>query len=299
MSDVVRKSADENAKKSPDESPKKKGGLGQRLITAAVAVPILLWILLAGPAWAWFAVVVAAVGVGLYEFFDMTVGREDSAVMAMGTALGMLFVFVLYFAVTPFFVVAAMAVVLMAMFLTVLFSYSALERAAGLLTASVTGIVYVALLTGFLTLMRRDPGELGRYWIILILAIAWGSDTGAYFAGRFLGRHRLSPVVSPKKTWEGAFGGVVAATVAAFLVVVLTPLELSPLAVVLIAIPGAVLGQIGDLCESLLKRACKVKDSGRIIYGHGGILDRIDAVIFVGTYVYLFYAFAQVGYPEI
>jgi phosphatidate cytidylyltransferase len=125
--------------------------------------------------------------------------------------------------------------------------------------------------------------------VVLIFLIAWVGDTGAYFAGRFLGNRKLYPAVSPKKTWAGAIGGLVGSVIAAAVLKVLRlDAVLTWVDVFLLAVPAAMLGQLGDLAESLLKRSVGVKDSGSLLPGHGGILDRIDAVLFIAPYTYLY-----------
>ena len=264
------------------------------MLTAIVAVPLLIWVLFWASPEAWFVVVLAAAAVGLVEYFGMTAGEEDVVVGAMGTAVGtLLLLAIYYFTDRPLVVLCALIATSLALLLTVLFSFSKIERAGYLVGVALAGMIYVPVLMSTLALLRREPGTMGGYWILLILAITWSGDTGAYFAGRFLGKHKLSRVVSPKKTWEGAVGGVVASTIAAFVVVFLSPLHIPVLWILALAIPAALLGQMGDLCESLLKRSGGVKDSGRIIYGHGGILDRVDALLFAGPYAYFFYEFTS------
>jgi phosphatidate cytidylyltransferase len=162
---------------------------------------------------------------------------------------------------------------------------------------SLTGIVYVGLLFHFVALIKRDFGPAGGDVIVLVLMVAWVGDTGAYFAGRYLGKRKLYAAVSPKKTWAGAIGGVAASALAAAVTKVgLSAIHQAPslmheltwLDVFLLAVPGAILGQIGDLFESLLKRATGIKDSSSLLPGHGGILDRVDAVLFLAPYVYLY-----------
>ncbi len=121
-------------------------------------------------------------------------------------------------------------------------------------------------------------------WLLLPMFVIWAGDTGAYFAGRAFGRHKLAPRLSPKKTWEGAVGGACASVLGGWAAASLFFDGIPFWQVVVIALPAAVLGQVGDLSESLIKRSTGVKDSGRIIYGHGGVLDRVDGLIFAAPY---------------
>jgi phosphatidate cytidylyltransferase len=158
------------------------------------------------------------------------------------------------------------------------------------------GILYAGVLIVPLALFKMDGGPKGGgLWIYVCLTSAWVSDTFAYFAGRFLSRFwgaKLWEAISPKKTVIGACGGVVgslvALAVAKLWYLPLAGVTLSWVDVLAIAIPANVLGQLGDLVESLIKRSVGVKDSGVLLPGHGGMLDRIDALILVVPYVYAY-----------
>ena len=150
---------------------------------------------------------------------------------------------------------------------------------------AVLGPVYAGLMLSALVRLRQLDD--GFWWVILALVVTWANDTGAYFAGRAFGRRKLFERVSPSKTWEGAIGGA-AASVAGALLVAFVWLHALPLwAASLIALGASVLGPLGDLSESMLKRAYGAKDSGRTLPGHGGMLDRIDALLFNAPLVLL------------
>lgn len=147
------------------------------------------------------------------------------------------------------------------------------------------GLIYVPVLFSYVIQVRRL--DHGLAWLFLTLAVTWAGDTGAYFAGRAFGRHKLFERVSPKKTWEGFFGGLVFAIAFAC---AFKALWLTELSWVQAAVLGAVLdgiGVLGDLVESMFKRAFGVKDSGWIMPGHGGILDRIDSLLFTGPVAWI------------
>jgi phosphatidate cytidylyltransferase len=147
------------------------------------------------------------------------------------------------------------------------------------------GVFYVGGLLAALPLLHA---RMGSAWVALVIAVTFGNDTGAYFTGRALGRHKLAPAISPGKTVEGAVGGLAASFGVALAARALFMPVLSLRDCVMIGVPAAIVGPAGDLVESLLKRAAGAKDSGRLLPGHGGILDRIDALLFVGAYVCLY-----------
>ena len=141
---------------------------------------------------------------------------------------------------------------------------------------------YAGLLPGSVVALRETAGW---EWVVLLFIVTWANDTFAYFTGRFLGKRPLAPRISPKKTWEGFWGGATGSLLGALVVKWLFLPKLGVGAALLVGAGGAVLGPLGDLCESALKRAAGVKDSSRLLPGHGGLLDRIDAVLFVAPWV--------------
>lgn len=140
------------------------------------------------------------------------------------------------------------------------------------------GIAYIAIPLSYLISLRRI--ENGEWWILLLLIIIWANDTFAFFTGKTIGKSKLAPEISPKKTIEGVIGGLLGGAVAALLYNYFLSMGISALETVILSVIIGVIGVIGDLAESLLKRAAGVKDSGTLIPGHGGVLDRIDSLIF-------------------
>lgn len=136
---------------------------------------------------------------------------------------------------------------------------------------------------GLTSFLRFDAGAV---WIFLVFAVTIVGDTGAYVVGKRFGRHRMTPYVSPNKSWEGAIGGMIAASIAGTLAVAILGLPVSLGVGFLLGIVGSLAGQFGDLAESLIKRQIGVKDSGNLIPGHGGLLDRIDSLLFTAPVVY-------------
>jgi len=248
----------------------------QRVLTALVLVPLALALLWVG-GWG-FGLLVAAVAVGSqFEVYALLRKAGARPLTGLGLVLGAL--------------AALRALVPFAEPLLVLGSVAAVvamlqgRREAPLLDAAGTflGVVYPALLLGYGLVLREAEGvrlgALGGFWLTATVLVAgWGADTFAYGAGRAFGRHPLAPRVSPKKTWEGFAGGLLGAlvVVAAFKLLALD--ALSWLDVAALAACAGVGGPLGDLAESLFKRSVDVKDSGRLLPGHGGILDRLDAM---------------------
>jgi phosphatidate cytidylyltransferase len=261
--------------------------LTTRLITAAVASPLLLILMFWGPPWGWFLLILAATAMAALELFGMTHPLDRTA-RALGVVMSCACAAVIYaFGEDARALVTLIVLCPIVGFLSTLWRLGQLNTAALRLMTSAAGPLYVGLL-GFLALLRNMPGDEGPAYILMTLMFAWMPDSGAYFAGRAFGKTKLYEAVSPKKTREGFIGGLlggaVAAALAHFWYLPTIPLEHAlPLAVLC-----ACVGQLGDLVESLLKRSTEIKDSGNILPGHGGLLDRIDGLLFVAPIVYLY-----------
>lgn len=160
------------------------------------------------------------------------------------------------------------------------------------------GVVYVGIMFSFVYLIREQRGEYGKYIVWLIFIASWGTDTFAYIVGMLVGKHKFLPLLSPKKTIEGAIGGICGAALLGILYVNLvigkfaSNIDLSYYRVIVACILGAFISMIGDLTASAIKRDYGVKDYGDIIPGHGGILDRFDSVIFTAPcFFFVFYIY--------
>jgi phosphatidate cytidylyltransferase len=145
--------------------------------------------------------------------------------------------------------------------------------------------VYIPVFLSFLVLIRLD--ESGAQWIFLILCIVAAGDTGAFYTGTYLGRHKLCPWVSPKKTIEGSIGGLAANVIVALVFKAMLLPSLAVLPCVVLSLVIGIAGQIGDLFASEFKREAGIKDSGTLLPGHGGFLDRLDALLFASPLAYL------------
>ena len=257
-----------------------------RLLTAAVVVPLILLLLYRGPAWGLYLLILPASLIGTYELLSMT-HPGDRVSQGIGLLLAACASAAVYFGTDARYPLTVLAIA------PIVGPLVTLARLGNIKTAGLRAVtmsiapLFVAVPLVWLAVVRRDVPD-GPSYVVMTLMFAWFSDTGGYFAGRFLGKHKLYEAVSPKKTVEGAIGGlggsVFGACLAHFWYLPRIPL----LHALLLAIVAGALGQAGDLGESLLKRSMGVKDSGAIVPGHGGILDRIDALLLTSTAVYLY-----------
>lgn len=267
-----------------------------RILTALVGVPLVVAVTFAG-GWPFVLLVLAASLVAQHEFYGLLEAGGQRPLRVFGLGLGALLVLrVIVPEAWPLALVAVLGLLAAVPFLRDEASTPAS------LAGTVFGAVYPSALLAFLADLRlaRGPevGDVEAFWLALAtLLLIWATDTFAYFVGRAFGRHPLAPKVSPKKTWEGAVGGVLGALGVA---VVLKYTALAFLAwphVLVLAFCCGVVSQLGDLAESRLKRAVGVKDSGTLLPGHGGLLDRFDAMILAApcVYLYLYYVAGVIG----
>jgi phosphatidate cytidylyltransferase len=273
----------------------KIGNLALRFITVAPLVPLLILAIMWQRPEAWWGVTFFASAVGLYEFFSIT--HTDKVERWFGIVLGLGLAAMCYW--LPWGIPVSMVVAVIVPALFYLFRFGELQTAISRAGITTFGIIYAGLLIVFVALQKLylhqfnphtgGADMIGQYFVLLTLGIGWFGDTGAYFAGRFLGKTKLYPAISPGKTRAGAIGGLAGSFLAAVICNVWLFKPLGWVHGAIITIVGGALGQCGDLVESMLKRAYGVKDSGKLLPGHGGILDRIDAVLFISPWVF-FYA---------
>jgi phosphatidate cytidylyltransferase len=269
--------------------------LALRLATAAVAVPVILAFVFIVPPTPFYLFVLPISLVGAREFFLMThpgdrVGQTAGIVISAGASVAVY----LRGSDARTLLTVLLVVPLLGPLVT-LVRLGALETAAMRALALGFGPLFILPLT-LLALLRKTMGPTGSGLVLLALGLAWLADTAAYFAGRYFGRRKLYEAVSPKKTVEGALGGLAGSLVWG-IVASLTFLKGAlPLANgIALALVAGVLGQAGDLGESLLKRSTGVKDSGAIVPGHGGVLDRVDALIVTSALVFLYAAYGHMA----
>jgi phosphatidate cytidylyltransferase len=277
-----------------------------RVITAAIALPVLIASIIYPPlGWLFVVIGSAAIVIALYEFWFLArrVGAKPDVVVGYAATAALLVVFVfnwieLLYLVVPLFIVAALVAEML--------RGAPFDKMILSVGSTVLGVFYVAFLGGHMLVIRTgfarvyaEPatylvGEafisktLSTHLLSFFFLVLMGSDTGAYYTGRLLGRHKLAPSVSPGKTWEGACGGMAASLLASALAHYWFFPELPLSAALPLAAVMNVLGVVGDLTESALKRGAKAKDAAQILPGHGGLLDRLDSLLFNAPLIYYF-----------
>jgi phosphatidate cytidylyltransferase len=275
-----------------------------RLLSTAILLPIAMTAFVMG-GWVLRAVLLFAAAASFFEY-GAVVAKDDRAARFILVVAGVAVTFIGMVTTSPIIAVLALQgafVALAALFvlrpgddLTVAFrslallGFSVLWIAPGVSSLGRLRDLGDELVAGSASAL---PPSAGAAFLLVAMGGTWANDSAAYFAGRFLGKHTMSGAISPKKTWEGFVGGIFGPFIFLGLGKALFPSTFAPLTtldVVLVSGPIAILGPIGDLCESLWKRACGVKDSGNLIPGHGGMLDRVDAVFFVAPWVLAYVA---------
>jgi phosphatidate cytidylyltransferase len=264
-----------------------------RIVSGLLMAAAIISVLIFTPPWGLGLVVLAASFLVSAEYVTITRGKDADALDRILFQIAVLLCIawpVLGEYVKVYSAEVAVACAFFLLALARLFRPDPIEKSVQRLALDFLGVAYMGLTFPLIFLLRdRDHGH-GGWVVLLVMAITFGSDTGAYFAGRFLGRHKLYEKISPKKTVEGLVGGLAAAVGACFLARAWFPYMpwLTPAHCFGLGILGAGFGALGDLFESMLKRAYGVKDSGTLIPGHGGMLDRIDGLLFAGPVAWLY-----------
>ena len=259
----------------------------KRWITSLVLIPLLFLILLKGSTLLFSVFVSVITLIAMTEYFTIIScsGKIPLKIKILGLSacLGIIASahtgsFSIILVIFTFYIISVSIIVLG--------NFSLESSILDIVAKQIQGIVYIPVFLSFLVFIRNS--ENGILWIIWIWLIIASSDTGAYYYGTFFGKKPLLPRVSPNKTVEGAIGGIVASLVIGSIFSCIFIPEISILKGAVFILIACIAGQIGDLFESALKRAGKIKDSGNILPGHGGVLDRIDGLIFAIPIAYVF-----------
>ncbi|NOX35726.1 MAG: phosphatidate cytidylyltransferase [Deltaproteobacteria bacterium] len=267
----------------------------KRWITALILAPMLLWILIKGSTLFLSVLVSVAAILAMREYLRIIFQNDEKPVsqiikvisytismaLIIGSCLGSWEILFLILAMN-----------LMALSVFVLARFSENPGIFDIIAKQVLGIIYIPVSLSLLVFIKELDG--GTLWIVWLFIVIFANDTGAFYFGTFFGKRPLSPNISPNKTIEGSLGGIAASMVAAF---IFCQIFFNDLSLSFLIIPGAfmlaIAGQIGDLFESAMKRVSSIKDSGRILPGHGGILDRIDGLLLAIPVLYVYLVFVQ------
>jgi len=258
----------------------------KRAISSVVLTGFVFLIILFLPEIFFSLVVTLFIGLGLYEFYTLlekkTIPVNRPFSILLGAVLPLLF----------FFKCDANAIIVVCIVVLFILQFTRRQNSNSLLalSAALFGILYIGYCLSFMVKLRQLPG--GAEKVIFLLLVTKFGDTGAYLIGTQWGRHKLIPRLSPNKSIEGGLGGLAFSIFVAFLISFLLP-GMKPLNIAVIGFSLGILAQGGDLAESLLKRDCRVKDSGKSIPGLGGILDTIDSLIFATPFFYFYLKFLQ------
>jgi len=275
-----------------------KSNLLTRVVIAFIFGPLIIYITLLGKL-PFLILVEILIILGLWEFVYLTRLKNFQIPKWILLPLGVFMGISVYLWGERTFILFLLSAFYLTAFIFVV--KGRMQGAIADLSSAVFALLYVAGLFSFLILLREMPHQLGLdykiggLWIVYLLACIWTCDTFAYFIGAPLGKHKLSPSVSPKKTVEGFVGGILGAVAVAFFSYYVFFRSAGLEHLLIISIFVSFIGQVGDLTESLFKRDAEIKDISHIIPGHGGILDRFDSLLFVSPVVYYYLKFVVYG----
>ncbi|MBR2916997.1 MAG: phosphatidate cytidylyltransferase [Clostridia bacterium] len=256
-----------------------------RIISALICVPLVVAALLQPFDWIWGIIILAVSLIGLYEFYKATDLIKCKPLCVMG------FLSAFYFALGYFIVLPSE--ILFILWLGILFALMLIFNRkinAGMIGLTILSAIYIPFLLSYVIGLRQMIG--GEFYIWLIVICAFLTDTCAYFTGIAIGKHKLCPNLSPKKTIEGAIGGVVGCGLFCMLFGLIISRffnqDVNFLSLFILGLIASASAQLGDLTASAIKRQYGIKDYGNLIPGHGGILDRLDSIIFVAPVIYTY-----------
>lgn len=262
-----------------------------RIMTSVIGIPLVIAVIIIGNPLLKYVIMAASL-VALYEFYGV-VEKQQYPMRYIGYTAVVIQYLAFDWVTTNYFIFIMLLTMVTLIVLVVCYpKYSIID-----VSLTIFPVIYAGLMFSFLLLLRNAPN--GEFWVWLIAISAWGSDTFAYFTGKTIGKHKLAPVLSPKKTIEGSIGGVIGAGLLAYIYTIIYTqfgdygVREQMLWIIVATILGAIISQFGDLAASAVKRYYNQKDYGYILPGHGGILDRCDSLLFVAPIIYMVVSMVQ------
>tara|TARA_B100000959_G_scaffold193174_1_gene201982 strand:+ start:525 stop:1322 length:798 start_codon:yes stop_codon:yes gene_type:complete len=260
----------------------------KRIISAIVFLPAFFLIIQYGSPAVFFVFLSAILLAALFEFYTLLIQNNQKCMIYSGMILGW-FIALSFFINLNQLILYSIVILVMGLFFVKLFSKQPINYVAEEISNTIFGVMYVAFLLSYIIFIRKE--EAGRELIFMLFLIIWLGDTLAYYIGTLAGKHLLAPSISPKKSIEGAIAGLLGSVGGALLAHYWFYPAISIANCTILALVTGIAGQMGDLCESLIKRNLNVKDSGFLVPGHGGLLDRLDSILFsapVFYYIHLY-----------
>ena len=263
-----------------------------RELTALITLPFAVWVVGWSHPYVFDATIAIVSVLALHEFLNLGI-RKGYDIPIVLCELVMLFI-IAAFILEQVSVEMGMFVTLLVIPASYVFGKSSVEEALPSSAIAVLATMYVGMLGGSMIRLRSDFGPvIGPNLIFFLLIVVWLGDAGAYYVGKRFGKHKLAPRISPKKTVEGLVGGIITSVIAAVVIHLTFFPQMQLIHAIIVGIVLSVTGVIGDLAESMWKRSAAVKDSGTLIPGHGGFLDRFDSILFTAPILYVYWALSQ------
>jgi len=264
----------------------------KKIWTAVLVVPPLIFLIALGPPAVLILMVLLATYFGLREFYNLALPEAKRIERWTGMGLGLILSILISHGnakiISPFFVLVLLV-------LSILFMATSKNLSSGISNMGIMffGVFYIGFLLSHVSLIRNMSD--GKQWVLFLIATVWAGDVSAFLAGTLFGRHKLYPKISPNKTYEGLAGAIVGSVIVALSFALLFLSQLEKGLCIFLALGLGFLGQLGDFTESMLKRSARVKDSGSLIPGHGGMLDRLDSFLFSAPFLHysLLYLFKE------
>lgn len=269
--------------------------MATRILTSAIGLPILVALIIYGGSALQFAAYLMS-AIGMLEIYK-ALSHKHRPIHFVGYVFAFLYYLTLANLNSTYLLIACSSFII-ATLIFIVFQYNEDYSKVNIIDCAITvfGFFYVAVLLSFVYMVREH--NYGQFFVWLIFICAWGCDTGAYFVGVAFGKHKLAPKLSPKKTIEGSIGGTVFATLIAFvysysMVKFFNMTQSIVVPCVIVGAIGSIFAQFGDLAASAIKRYTKIKDFGKLIPGHGGVIDRFDSILFTAPGVFIVMVFLE------